>query len=155
MTKPTATDALAAKPAIRNLMEQLNQGFARCDVRQVLNLFAPDPETTFIGSEPDEIAVGPTQLRKLLETLFARPETYHWRWGSLQINTTGQTAWVVTRAILVVEGPQPLEAQYRMTLVLQRRGTTWLIVHYHGSEPATVPESAPGNGHDISHPRRF
>lgn len=141
MTKPTATDALAAKPAIRDLLEQLNQGFARRDVQQVLNLFAPDPETTFIGSEPDETAAGPTQLRNLLEALFARPETYHWRWGKLHINTTGQTAWVVTHAILLVEGPEPLELPYRMTVLFQRRGTTWLIVHYHGSEPTTVPES--------------
>jgi ketosteroid isomerase-like protein len=147
MTNPTPTDALAAQPAIRHLLERLNQGFARRDVQQVLNLFAPGPETTFIGSEAEESAAGPAQLRSLLEVLFARGETYHWRWRQLHISTTGHTAWLMAQAILLVEGPQPLELPYRMTLVLQRRGTTWLIVHYHGSEPAAVPQSAPGPDH--------
>ncbi|HEY3260659.1 MAG TPA: nuclear transport factor 2 family protein [Pseudonocardiaceae bacterium] len=142
MTRPTATNA------ILNLLERLNQGFARRDVQQVLDLFAPDPETTFIGSEADELATGPTQLRNLLESLFARPETYHWRWGQLHTNTAGQTAWLVTQATLLVDGPQPIELPYRMTLILQRRGTTWLIVHYHGSEPAAAPQSAPGSDHN-------
>jgi ketosteroid isomerase-like protein len=145
MTKPTATDSLAPGPAIRDLLEQLNQGFARRDVEQVLNLFAPGPETMFIGSEAEEIAAGPEQLRNLLEALFARAESYHWRWGQLHIGAAGQAAWVVTQATLVVEGPQPLELPYRMTVVLRRRGTTWLIVHYHGSEPAAVPEWTPGS----------
>ena len=145
MSKPTTTDALAAEPAIRNLLEKLNRGFERRDVQQVVNLFAPGPGTIFLGSEAEEIAAGPTQLRNLLEALFARSEIYHWRWGQLHINIASQTAWLVTQAILFVEGPQPLELPYRMTLVLQRRGTTWLIVHYHGSEPAAVPESAPGS----------
>lgn len=139
MTTAATTNALPAQPEIRNLLERLNQGFARRDVQHVLNLFAPGPETMFIGSEPEEIATGPAQLRNLLEALFARQEIYHWRWGQPHINTCGQTAWLVTQAILLVEGPQPLELPYRMTLVLQRRDTTWLIVHYHGSEPAVDP----------------
>jgi hypothetical protein len=139
VTKPPAASPLAAQPAIRNLLERLNQGFTRRDVHQVLSLFARGPETVFIGSEADEIAAGPAQLRNLLEALFAREEIYHWRWGQLHINASGHTAWLVTQAILLVEGPEPLELPYRMTLVLQRCGDTWLIVHYHGSEPAPSP----------------
>jgi SnoaL-like domain len=95
-------------------------------VRHAASFLASAPETTFIGSELDEIAAGPAQLRDLLEALFARPETYQWRWGQLHINTNGGTAWVVTNAILLVEGPQPLQLPYRMTLLLQRQGATWL-----------------------------
>ena len=139
MTNPPAASLPAAEPAIRNLLERLNEGFTQRDVHQVLSLFAPGPETVFIGSEADEIAAGPAQLRNLLESLFAREEIYHWRWGQLHINASGHTAWLVTQAILLVEGPQPLELPYRMTLVLHRCGNTWLIVHYHGSEPASSP----------------
>jgi ketosteroid isomerase-like protein len=139
MTTPTETDALAANTAIRTLLERLNQGFARQDVQQVLSLFAPAPETMFIGSEAEEVAAGPAQLQNLLEALFTRPEIYHWRWGQPHINITGQTAWLVTEAVLLVEGPQPLELPYRITLVLQRCGASWRIMHYHGSEPIAVP----------------
>jgi uncharacterized protein (TIGR02246 family) len=149
MSKPATTDGSAATPTIRNLLERLNQGFARRDVTQVLDLFTPDPETVFIGSEAGETATGPTQLRRLLQGLFARPETYQWRWGQLHVGVTGQVAWLTTQAVLLVEGPQPLELPYRMTLVLQRRENTWLIVHYHGSEPAAVPQAALADNKDM------
>jgi uncharacterized protein (TIGR02246 family) len=150
MSKPAPTDGSAATPAILNLLERLNQGFVQRDVTQVLGLFTPDPETVFIGSEADEIATGPTQLRRLLQGLFARPETYHWRWGHAQVGATGRVAWLTTEAVLLVEGPQPLELPYRMTLVLQRRENAWLIMHYHGSEPAEAPQPSPTANTDLS-----
>lgn len=142
MSKPTTTNGSATGPAILNLLERLNQGFARHDVHQVLDLFAPDPEIVFIGSEAGETATGPTQLRTLLEALFARTETYQWRWGEPHGKVTGQVAWLTTEAVLLVEGPERLQLPYRTTLVLQRRGDAWLITHYHGSEPVAVPQQA-------------
>lgn len=138
MSSPTLTEGSAAGPAMRSLLERLNQGFARHDLKQVLGLFSPDPDIVFIGSEADETATGPVQLRTLLEGLFARPETYQWHWGEARVRVTGQVAWLATEAVLVVEGPEQQRLPYRITLVLQRRGERWLIVHYHGSEPAAV-----------------
>jgi hypothetical protein len=143
MTKLTRPDGSATWPGILTLLERLNQGFARHDVQQILDLFAPDPQIVFIGSEADETAIGPTQLRTLLEGLFARPETYQWRWGQPHLGVTGHLAWLSTEAVLLIEGPERLQLPYRITLVLQRRGNAWLIVHYHGSEPAAVPQPAP------------
>ena len=150
MRSPTLTDGSAALPAILNLLERLNQGFARRDVSQVLDLFTPDPEIVFIGSEAGETATGPTQLRTLLEALFARPETYQWRWGQLHVRVIGQVAWLTTEATLRVQGRERLELPYRITLVLQRRGGRWLVIHYHGSEPVAVPQPSPGVNTDLS-----
>lgn len=143
MSKPSATDGSATGPTILHLLERLNQGFARHDVQQVLDLFAPGPQIVFIGSEAGETAIGPTQLRTLLEALFARPETYQWRWGQPHLRVTGHLAWLTTEAVLFVEGPERLQLPYRITLVLQRRANAWLIMHYHGSEPAAVPGQHP------------
>jgi ketosteroid isomerase-like protein len=147
MSGPTWTDGSAPGP-IRDLLERLNQGFARQDVQQVLDLFAPGPEIVYLGSEAGETAVGPPQLRTLLQALFARPETYQWRWGQLHVSVMGQFAWLTTEATLQVEGQERLELPYRITLVLQRRGDGWLVVHYHGSEPVPVPEPSPGATND-------
>jgi uncharacterized protein (TIGR02246 family) len=144
MTKPTTTDGSATGPAIRDLLERLNQGFARQDVQHILDLFASDPEIVYLGSEAGETAIGPRQLRTLLEALFARPETYQWRWGQLHVSVIGQLAWLSTEATLQVQGRERLELPYRITLVLQRRGDNWLVVHYHGSEPVAVPQPSPG-----------
>jgi uncharacterized protein (TIGR02246 family) len=145
MSKPTMTDRSATGPAILKLLKRLNQGFAGRDVTQILGLFASDPDIVFIGSEADETATGPTQLRGLLEALFARPETYQWRWGQPRVRVIGQFAWLTTEAILLVQGRERLELPYRITLVLQRRDDAWLIIHYHGSEPAAVPQPSPAD----------
>ncbi len=137
MSGPILTDGSAAGPML-DLLERLNQGFARHDVKQVLGLFSPHPDIVFIGSEADETATGPVQLRTLLEGLFARPETYQWRWSEARPRVTGQVAWLATEGVLVVEGPEQQQLPYRITLVLQRRGDTWLIAHYHGSEPTAI-----------------
>ena len=147
MSGPTWAGGSGPGP-IRDLLERLNQGFARQDVQQVLDLFAPGPEIVYLGSEAGETAVGPTQLRTLLQALFARPETYQWRWGQLHVSVMGQFAWLTTEATLQVEGQERLELPYRITLVLQRRGDGWLVVHYHGSEPVPVPEPSPGTTAD-------
>jgi uncharacterized protein (TIGR02246 family) len=123
------------KQALLALLEQLNQGFLRRDVERVLDLFVPDAELVFIGSEDGETATGATQLRSLLETLFARPETYRWSWDQLRFRVNDSVAWLATEAVLTVEGPERLELPYRMTLTLERRRGRWLIMHYHGSEP--------------------
>ncbi len=150
MSKPTTTDRSATGPAIRDLLERLNQGFAQHDVQHILDLFAPDPEIVYLGSEAGESAIGPTQLRTLLEALFARPETYQWRWGELHVRVIGQFAWLTTEAILQVQGRERLELPYRITLVLQRHGDRWLVIHYHGSEPVAVPQPSPGANTDLS-----
>jgi uncharacterized protein (TIGR02246 family) len=150
MSEPTAPDGSATTPAILNLLERQNRGFARRDVTQVLDLFTPDPEVVFIGSEAGETAVGPTQLRTLLEALFARREIYQWSWGQLHVRETGQFAWLTTETTLQVQGRERLELPYRITMVLQRRGDAWLIIHYHGSEPAAVPQPSAGANTGLS-----
>ena len=140
MSNPVETDASGTRQAMQDVLERLSQGFAGRDLRQVLELFAPDPEIVFIGSEADELAIGPARLRALLEALFARPETYRWHWRRLHVAVAGELAWLTTEATLLVEGNEQLELPYRITLVLRRRDDGWLIVQYHGSEPATAPE---------------
>ena len=125
-------------PAILAVLEDLNRGFSQRNVEQVLGLFAPNADIVFIGSEAGETATGTPQLRVLLEALFARSESYRWCWSRRTARMTGPVAWLVADAILRVEGPQELEVPYRMTLVLERCGHQWRIVHYHGSEPAAT-----------------
>jgi uncharacterized protein (TIGR02246 family) len=131
--------------ALPVLLERLNQGFLRRDVERVLDLFAPDAEVVFIGSEAGETATGAIQLRSLLETLFARPETYRWSWGQLRFKVNDSVAWLATEAVLTVEGPERLELPYRMTLALERRRGQWLIMHYHGSEPTADSDVVVGS----------
>ena len=63
--------------------------------------------------------------------------------GQPHVRVTGRLAWLTTHAVLLVDGVERLQLPYRITLVLQRRDNVWRIVHYHGSEPAAVPQSAP------------
>ena len=100
----------------------------------VLSLFAPDAETTMIGSSIGEIARGPMEMRPFLEDLFDRPETYSWEWDDVSVSCCGEVAWLWTEGALMVDGRS--ERPYRISGVLERRQGRWLWTLFHGSEPS-------------------
>jgi ketosteroid isomerase-like protein len=98
-----------------------------------LALFAPDADTTLIGSEVGEIARGPMEIRPFLEDLFDQPQTFSWEWDDVSISSSGDVAWLWTEGALVINGRS--ERPYRITGVLERREGRWLWSLFHGSEP--------------------
>jgi ketosteroid isomerase-like protein len=99
----------------------------------VLTLFAPDADTTVVGSSMGEVARGPLELRALFERLFDGPAV-RWEWDVVQTSCAGDVAWLVAEAALVVEGAGA--RPYRITGVLERRAGRWLWTLFHGSEPS-------------------
>ena len=82
-----------------------------------------------MGSEADEVATGPDEIRHHLQRILARPVTYRWEWKSRKVSAAGSVAWLVADALA---SGHP----YRMTVVLEKRGGRWLVMQFHGSEPA-------------------
>ena len=102
-------------------------------IEGVLSLFAPDADTTLIGSSLGEIARGPIELRGFLEQLFAEPQTVGWEWDDVSVSACGDVAWLWLEGALVVGGRS--DRAYRITGVLERRSGRWLWTLFHGSEP--------------------
>ena len=111
---------------------ELRAAVAQRRLEGVLTLFAPDPDTTLIGSSVGEVARGPLEIRGTLERLFAGPAV-SWEWDVVQTSAAGDVAWLLAEATLVVEGQGA--RPYRITGVLERRSGRWLWTLFHGSEP--------------------
>jgi ketosteroid isomerase-like protein len=57
------------------------------------------------------------------------------------VRAVGDVAWVSgTEIRTVTEGDEQRQEHLRMTAVLERRNTNWVIVSYHASEAATASE---------------
>jgi ketosteroid isomerase-like protein len=100
----------------------------------VLSLFAPDADATLIGSSTGEIARGPIEMRRVLEELFAGPQTVSWEWDDVSISAHGDVAWLWLEGALVLDGRS--DRAYRISGVLERRSGRWLWSLFHGSEPS-------------------
>ncbi|HYZ30445.1 MAG TPA: nuclear transport factor 2 family protein [Thermoleophilaceae bacterium] len=103
-------------------------------IEGVLSLFAPDADTTLIGSSAGEIARGPIELRALLERIFAAPQTVGWEWDDVSVSSCGDVAWLWLEGALALDGRS--DRAYRITGVLERRSGRWLWTLFHGSEPS-------------------
>lgn len=111
---------------------ELRAAVAERRLEGVLSLFAPDADTTLIGSSIGEVARGPLELRALLERVFEGP-AITWEWDVVQISCAGEVAWLLAEAAFVVEGQGA--RPYRITGVLERRSGRWVWTLFHGSEP--------------------
>ncbi len=58
------------------ILDQFGQAFAKRDVAGVFELFVPDSDLVFMGSEEAETAVGWDEFKLVLERIFSRPEAY-------------------------------------------------------------------------------
>jgi len=114
------------------------------DVEGVCALFADDPDITYLGSEPEDAATGPKQLRELMARVLGRPQTYVIRWQTRLVSARGDVAWVAADT-MVHARIDDLEwrGPYRVSVIFEYRDGRWLITHFHGSEPGGFEPVAP------------
>ena len=120
--------------AVMSVLNRLNEATARRDVAGVLELFGTDHDILLMGSEADEVAVGPSELKAFLERAFAsQPAAYRFEWRSHSVSGAGSVCWVTINASIHTNG---MVVPYRVTAVLEKRDNRWFLMQYHGSEPA-------------------
>jgi hypothetical protein len=130
-------------------IDRLGDAFASGKPDRVLSEFVSDDEVMYAGSEPGELAVGRSALRRLLTELFERDERYRWRCSHAHVLQTVHGVFVVADATLTVH---PVDEQgaatdpsaddshpYRVTGLLENSHGTWRWRCCHGSEPAPPP----------------
>jgi ketosteroid isomerase-like protein len=113
---------------------ELRSAVSERRIEGVMSLFAPDADTTLIGSSAGEVARGPIELRAMLEEVFAGPATISWDWDEVHISSAGNVAWLSLEGMLVLDGTP--DRGYRISGVLEQRSGRWLWTLFHGSEPS-------------------
>jgi ketosteroid isomerase-like protein len=108
---------------------------AACDDRDaaaVHALWATDPDTVMWGSDEDERAHGPEEVKALLEAVVASPSELGFEWEEREQHVEGDVCWINARGTLYVNGEA---TPYRVTAVLVRRDGVWRWHTHSGSEP--------------------
>ncbi len=124
---------------IMAVLEHFRNTVAQRNMQGVIALFSTDPDIFILGSEENELARGPDQLRKFFERIFSRPVTYNFEWKSYAVSVADYVAWVAINALVRVKGNgRDTSSPYRITAVLEKRNDMWLLMHYHGSEPVSA-----------------
>lgn len=123
--------------AVLTTLDRYTQLVSDRDIDGVCDLFLDDPDVTYLGSEPEDAARGPVQVRALMARVLERPQTYVIRWQTRLVSARGDVAWVAADTMVHVRlGDQEWRGPYRVTVVFSYRDGMWRIAHFHGSEPS-------------------
>jgi class 3 adenylate cyclase len=115
-------------------MRQAFVAFVDGDVDAWLEAVVPDADLVWIGTGPDELAIGPQRLRELVIASIegTTRRTYEWTWQC--VSTRGDVAWAVGEAVIGARaGGRDLSLPFRYTGVFERRDGRWLIANFHQS----------------------
>jgi len=130
------------KPAmLQELLGALSTAFETKDTEGLLQLFSATAGVTYAGSERGEKATGPSELRRLLSALLARPQTYSFEFPDVTFSEHSGLVWLLADGDCTEtgEGGQRDTFGYRLTGVLAREAARWRWLVLVGSEP-TAPD---------------
>jgi uncharacterized protein (TIGR02246 family) len=123
----------APEEAAREIVEKWAKAFASADVDAIAGLYAP--EALMIGTSGTTVLTRPEQIRQYFEVALKtnRPRTA--ALNSFEALVVDEGTVVITGfdAVTSTKGGQQIVARGRVTFVVARRGSTWLIVHLHRS----------------------
>jgi ketosteroid isomerase-like protein len=108
---------------------------AACENRDAdafFELWADEPTITMWGSDEDERAHGPAQIRALGEQITATSAKLRFAWDECHVHERGDTAWVNARGSIDVNDER---RNYRMTAVFVRTPAGWRWHTFDGSVP--------------------
>ena len=125
----TDAEVKSAIAALADHYEKRNlPGLATC--------FAPDDDVTLIGTGADERRVGRAQIEAQASRDWQQTDAAAMRFDTITVSAAGDIAWATTDAAFEIKvGPQDIRLPARVTFVLERRNSAWLIVQCHCSVP--------------------
>ena len=137
---PTADERAEIGKRLQDVMDSWSSG----DVEKMAPYFAKDSDLIFfdlVGVEYkgwDEYAAG-------LEKYFAAYDTVNFRLnGDATVHQKGEAAYATATwdALVTLHDQSKQHFTARWTIILEKRGSEWLVVHTHASAPLAAPAAA-------------
>jgi uncharacterized protein (TIGR02246 family) len=141
--KKEASPKLAALPAydFRALIERLYDAWSDLDPAKAAPFYAKEANHVFFDVAPLKYT-GWVQYAEGVPKAFAAYSSGKFTLGKdLRVHRHGNLAWATAtwRGELLKKDGSKENAEGRYTVVLEKRGDDWLIVHEHMSVPAPLP----------------
>lgn len=132
---------------VRDEIKETAEAFYRAvtnkNLKAVDSIWAHEPYASVAGRS-GHLRQGWTQVRGYWELRFQQlGETkVSTKLRNPVVHAVGDVAWLSgTELRTVTRDDQVSREELRMTCVLERKGSRWLIVSYHASEPAMAPSA--------------
>lgn len=118
-------------------VESLLNAYEKRDVKKIMALYTPDPDTTALGTNLDQFLIGPDAIRRAYEEDFEAFSKFGLKMTTQHVSAEGPVAWLaaVCHAFFEIDGEE-VESQGRLTAVLVRRERAWRLVQSHLSFPS-------------------
>src|SRR5262249_54720745 len=134
---------------VARVLSRMVEVVARRDVDAAVSLFADDPDVFLQGTGVDEARVGRAAIREQIVRDLTQAEALSWTMLPQSISAAGSVAWTAGDILIrVTMGGRTMDLPHRLTMVLERRGGTWLILQMHlsvANEAQAVGQSFPTN----------
>jgi hypothetical protein len=101
-----------------------------------LALYSGDEDCDLIGSNKGEEGYGMEGLKAFFVSGDARPQGFDFKWASTRCTVAENTSWVIAHgSVSVIGGGAEGAIPFLLTCIFVRRNGSWMIRHFHGSEP--------------------
>ena len=130
---------------VKAVVDAWFKGYCKRDAAAIMDVLGSDADCVFIGSGADERRIGPHDLKVALEQDFSAPKALTIQVPWLSISVSGNVAWVAADCICETDTKdRKVTVAARQTMVLEKRGTEWLVVQSHFSLPSGGPVKTKG-----------
>jgi uncharacterized protein (TIGR02246 family) len=114
--------------AIRKVLDEFAAAYAAKDADSAARLFTDDPDGVVVGTGPDEIRIGPEQVRVQIDRDLSQAESIELDLGDVMVSGRGDVAWTFAAPVVTVTvGGEQMRMPLRMTLVLVQQRGDWRI----------------------------
>ena len=133
-------DPLTGISEVKVAVDRLYIALQKEDMTALSALFAHDEDLVVFGLQEGERYVGWEAVHDMFQKQMDMTEGIQTSIADQKINVSkdGKTSWVSSLNHTTGQvGGEMVEMDYRSTVVLEKRGGKWLIVHIHMSKPET------------------
>jgi ketosteroid isomerase-like protein len=128
---------------VPEVLTRVSQAYARRDMDSLLSCFVPDADLIMYGTGADEKRIGPGGVEEQARRDWSQSDAMALELGWHSVSAAGPVAWVAADAAFKGRtGGQEFVLPARLTAVLEKRDTRWLVAQMHFS----MPLSAQGEG---------
>ncbi len=123
--------------AVKRGLDKVAEGYAARNLDVLRSAFAPDPDVIVYGTGADEKRMGIAEIEMQAQRDWSQTDSSAVRYGWMSVSAAGDVAWAAADAAFELSaGGEEMSLPARITYVLERRDSQWLIVQAHYSLPA-------------------
>jgi ketosteroid isomerase-like protein len=139
--------AAAAQPDFKAMVQRYWDVWGAGDLDKAAAMYAKDSDLVFYDLEPLKYNGWDRYRQGVVPNILAKFEkvAFHLN-DDLKATRRGNVAWttVTAHASGKLKTGAPVETDMRHTVIWEKRGPDWLIVHEHVSAPSSLPSPPPG-----------